>query len=196
MTKLEEKKKEIARRQQLFRPYWNIVFDPPDRRLFYAAMLFTKNNSWDAEDMVQGIVCRMLHYCPDPAGVKDVLSYVIGSMRLGMLSEIGRKAGIREMSIDHEEDGESSTAELPDLTPDVLSTLQSRELIDIIKADPGPMTDLEGKIFRLFLLDLKCSEIAKALNLDQRIVRYELNNLRTKIIQRFQKRFMVKKQGE
>jgi DNA-binding CsgD family transcriptional regulator len=86
---------------------------------------------------------------------------------------------------------ESQAIDSPDVSPEIQRILERRDLIAIIRTDLGPLTKREAELFKVFLKDHDCKEIAEIMNEDVRIVTYELNNLRTKIISRFQRRFKV-----
>lgn len=193
MSDRDTKKNEIRERCKLFHHIWE-----PICTSFYAALLTAaqyllhhhtyRGFTYTADDLANAAVIRVLRYCPDPSLIENKRAYLLKILKMTWYDLLRMEMEVNMVSVD-ESENESSALQLPDLSPGIQGVLERKELIQTIKNDPGPLTSRETTMFKLFLEDKDCYEISEIMDEDVRIIRHDLNKLRTKIVQRFKKRF-------
>jgi RNA polymerase sigma factor (sigma-70 family) len=167
------------------RRFWEKTCEDFKERLTAQALRFTNGRIHDAEDLVQGTICRILTYPRNPEKVNSPIAYLLRIMR-NLWSTNWRKKGSANMeSLDELLSQETQQKQRrnvePAIEPDALRILENSELMAEMRVKKGPLTHREGLLLALHLEGYTCKEIAAKWNEDVRLVRSDLNAVRTKV---------------
>lgn len=168
----------------LHRDFWAKACEVFTQRLSSHALRLTNGSIYDAEDLVQGTVCRALMYPKNPEGIRSPFGYLLTIMR-HIWSSKWRKEGTADMvSLDELLSKEAQQKQHRSIEPEVLQILENQERRAEMRAKQGPLTPREKLLLELHLEGYTCKEIADKLKEDVRIVRADLNAVRTKVLSR------------
>lgn len=170
-----------AQDKNLFRTFWVQVYEDFSSRLTIAARRLANGNLSDAEDLMQETIYRALLYSRDPATIKSPLHYLLHMMRNVWTDKRVKENTAHTESLDDILSNEVLHKKLPTIEPEVLSILENEELKDQIMLNMGPLTSREKLLLNLHLQGYNSSEIASQLNEDVRLIRYDLNAVRSKV---------------
>jgi RNA polymerase sigma factor (sigma-70 family) len=175
---------DIRSRRDRHRPFWAQTCVEFYQRLTSYASRLTNGKNYDAADLVQETVSRVLSYPPSPEEIANPLSYLLTVLR-NVWSGTWRRQ--------HTAETESlepllGTEALNHLTvePDVFRILENEELLKEMSVKKGPLTPREELLLALYLQGLKCKEMAALLKENQRLISADLNAMLTKVRYRLQ----------
>ena len=173
------------------RPFWEKACVDFMQRLIACALKLANGRSYDAEDLVQGTVCRALSYAKDPQEVKSPLGYLLSIMRSIWINEWRKAHTADTESLDEllsaKPDDRLHRQVEPAVEPEAERFLENEEYRAELKANMGRLTPREKQLLRLYLEGYNCKEIAAKLNEDVRLIRSDLNAVRTKVRLRLMK---------
>lgn len=197
MSNRDTKNKEIRKRRKSFHKVWEAICANLYSVLYDSARYKMHKHTYRGftitpDDLVQATVSRVLWYCPEPSRIKNKRAYLLQILKTIWCDILRIEMEVNMTSVDDDSNEGSPAFEVADPSIDIHQMLEQKELIDVIRTDPGPLTDREAKLFKLFLKGMECDDIANLMGEDVRIIRYDLNAVRTKVIKRFQKRFGAK----
>jgi len=170
-----------AQDNNLFRTLWVQVYEDFYSRLNNAAHRLANGNLSDAEDLMQETIYRALLYPRDPATVENPLSYLLRIMRNAWRDKWVKENTAHTDSLDDILSNEALSKKLPTIELEVLSILENEELQDQMMRNIGRLTSRERLLLDLHLQGYNSSEIASQLNEDVRLIRYDLNAVRSKV---------------
>ena len=174
----------LSDRRDRHRPFWEQTCVALYERLTSYASRLANGKSYNAADLVQETVARVLSYPPNPEQIANPLSYLLTVLR-NVWSSSWREQ--------HTAETESlepliSTGALDHLAvePDVFRILKNEELLKQLSVRKGRLSPREELLLNLYLQGLSCKEIAALLNDNQRLISADLNALLTKLRYRLQ----------
>jgi RNA polymerase sigma factor (sigma-70 family) len=174
------------------RAFWGKVCQEVMHLLIAHALRLTNGRRWEAEDLAQGTVCRILQYPKDPNEIKSPLGFLLTIMRRLWITKWHKEKTASTESLDEllstEAEQRSRPSVEPAVEPEVLQILENNELRAKLSANQGPLTPREKLLLKLYLEGYTCAEIADKLHEDVRLVRSDLNATRTKVRSRLRKR--------
>jgi RNA polymerase sigma factor (sigma-70 family) len=165
--------------------YWIKVCEAFIQGLIAHALKLANGRRSDADDLVQETVCRILMYPKNPEKIRSPFGYLLAIMRNIWITR-WRKQGTTKMeSLDEllskEAQQKPHRNVEPAIEPDVLRILENDEHKAELRAKQGPLTSREEFLLKSHLEGYTCKEIAGKLNEDVRLVRVDLNAVRTKV---------------
>lgn len=175
---------DLLNRHDRHRPFWERACVDSYRRLTSYASRLTNGKSYDAADLVQETVFRVLSYPPNPEEIARPLSYL-----LTVLRNVWSGAWKRQHAADTESlEPLLGTKALDHLIvePDVFRILENEELLREVSVRKGRLTSREELLLTLYLQGLKCKEIAVLLGENRRLISADLNAMLTKVRYRLQ----------
>ena len=132
----------------------------------------TNGNSFEAEDMVSEAFLRVIRYAPDPAPIRNVVSYLWTVVRRVWTAEQISPTNART---DHLEDfslKELETIASVRVEPEILSVLERNDFLLELKTKLGPISLEENTLIQLRLDGFSLEEIAEALDEDVKRTRF------------------------
>ena len=164
-------------------PYWAKVCEEFLQRLIAYARKLANGRSYDADDLVQETVCRILMYPKNPAEVESPFGYLVTIMRNIWSTKWRAENTANTESLD-ELQSKKALKNHPTVEPDVFRILENEEFARKFNNLPGRWTTRERELLRLYLEGYNCKEIADMWNEDVRLVRSDLNAAKSKLHQR------------
>jgi RNA polymerase sigma factor (sigma-70 family) len=173
------------------RPFWEKFIEDSKDRLKAKALRFMNGNVHDAEDLMQETVCRILMYPRNPKTTRSPIGYLSTIMRNIWITKWHKEDKAKMESLDEllskEAQEKRHKVVEPAVEPEALRILESDERRAEMRAKLGLLTSREKLLLTLYLEDYTCKEIAHKLNEDVRLVRSDLNAVRTKVRSRLMK---------
>jgi RNA polymerase sigma factor (sigma-70 family) len=170
-----------------YRPYLEQTYKDFYQRLFSRARRLANGRLPDAEDLMQETFCRALNYPRNPEEITNPLGYLLCVMRNAWSDKRVKEHTGNTDSLDELLNSDRPRAAEPAIQSDVQRILENEELMAEMKVKQGPLTSRENLLLKLHLEGFKCKEIAARLNEDVRLIRSDLNAVRTKVRYRIQK---------
>lgn len=156
-----------------------------ERLTSYACRL-ANGKSYDAVDLVQETVFRVLFYSPNPKKIRSPLGYLLTIMRHVWTDKWGRERTSATESFEQLQERMSLAKAA--MEPDVLRILENEDLLKQMSEKRGPLTPREELLLTKHLEGYNCAEIAHMLGEDKRVTRSDLNAVRMKVRHRLQPR--------
>lgn len=171
---------------------WAAVVEREYPRLLRYARRLAYANHDDAEDMVQEAACRILDSRVDPTVVQSQVSYLRTVIRNVWLDE-RRKRPMITVSYDDDANEGIRIQLVDEQASNVMqSRIEDRELTDIfgrlLREELGYLQKREHKLLLMHLQGLNTMEIAEELGEDVRVVRYNLNAIKSRMRYRLKRR--------
>jgi RNA polymerase sigma factor (sigma-70 family) len=145
----------------------------------------------DAEDLVQGTVCRILMYPRNPQKIRSPRGYMLVVMRNLWIDKEDRERNKITDSLDELLSKEAEQKQRhkvePAIEPAALRILENNELRARMRVKQGSLTAREELLLEWHLEGYNRKEIAEKLGEDVRLVRQELNALLVKLRARLQR---------
>ena len=167
------------------RPFWEKTCEKLHQRLTAKALWLANGRSYDAEDLVQETVLRALTYLRNPNDITNALGYLLSIMRNIWITRWHKEGTANTVSLDELLSNEAQQNQRrsvePAVEPDVLQFLENNERKAEMRAKQGKLTPREKLLLKLYLECYNCKEIADKLHEDVRLVRSDLNAVRTKV---------------
>jgi RNA polymerase sigma factor (sigma-70 family) len=176
-----------SNRRNRYRPYLERAYEDYKQPLFSRARRLANGRLSDAEDLMQEMFCRALTYPANPEEIGNPLGYLLRVMRNAWRDKWVKEHTEITDSLDELRSGDRSRIAEPAVESDVQRNLENEELRAEMKVKQGPLTNREELLLQLHLDGLKCKEIASRLNEDVRVIRSDLNAVRTKVRYRIKK---------
>lgn len=174
-------------KRNLYCPYLEKAYKDFQKPLFSRARRLANGRLYDAEDLMQETFCRALIYPSDPEEIGNPLGYLLRVMRNVWRDKwVKEQTEITDSLDDLLENGRVRSAE-PVVESDIQRILENEELMAKMEVKQGPLNSREKLLLKLHLEGFKCNEIAARLNEDVRLVRSDLNAVRTKVRYRLRK---------
>jgi RNA polymerase sigma factor (sigma-70 family) len=181
---------ESKNKRESFRPFWSKTIEENLPKMTSYARRLANGNYFNTQDLVQEAACRILTYCPDPSRIKKPRDYILRSIRNVWTSKWRKEKQAETESLD---DLQSRTnwqrIEPAEECNDIQQILEDKEMLELLKANLGPLNKREKLLLALFLKGLKCKKIAIILNEDPRAISFDLNKVRNKVNYRLRQRF-------
>lgn len=173
-------------RRNRHRRFWeNICLEFYERLNVYARRL-ANGKDYDAADLVQETVVRVLFYSPNPKKIRNPLSYALTVMRHVWTDKWRDERAAETDSLDQLREAQMLVE--PAVEPDILRILENEELLEQMNKRRGPLTPREDLLLMKHLEGYSCGEIASHLDEDKRATRADLNAVRVKVKQRLQQK--------
>lgn len=166
--------------------YWTKACEDFMQRLIAYALKLANGRRYDADDLVQETVCRALSYSENPEKIENPLGYLLRIMRNSWITKWHTENTANMDSLD-ELQSKMALKNHPTVEPDVDRILENEEFESKFKAESGPLTTREKELLKLYFEGYKCKEIADQLNEDVRLVRSDLNAVKSKVRQRIKR---------
>jgi len=167
------------------RPFWEKVCEELKDALKAKALRLANGRVEDAEDLVQGTVCRILMYPRNPQKIGSPLRYLFRVMRNlwidGERKERRKKTDSLDELRSRETEQNHRRSVEPTVEPTALRMLENNEFRDKLRAKQGPLTTREKLLLALYLRGYSRKEIADMLNEDVRLIRSDLNAVIAKV---------------
>lgn len=170
-----------------YRPYLEKTYKDFYQPLFSRARRLANGRLHDAEDLMQETFCRALIYPRNPEEISNPLGYLLRIMRNAWRDKWVKENAAVTDSLDELLNRDGPRAAEPAIESDIQRILENEELMAEMKVKQGPLTSREKLLLKLHLEGFKCKEIAARLSEDVRLVRSDLNAVRTKIRYRIRK---------
>jgi len=135
--------------------------------------------TFDAEDLVQDTVYRVLCHPRDPGMVKNPSAYLKAMMRNAWIDRRRKESRVSLESIEVLSD--KRMLDNCQVTPCVHQSLEAAELRREVKHRQGRLSSREKELLDLYLEGNKCKDIAQILGEDVKLTRSELNAIKTKM---------------
>jgi RNA polymerase sigma factor (sigma-70 family) len=158
--------------------------DNYSRLLSYSRWL-TKNTD-KAPGIVHDAVCKILKHTPDPATIEDKVNYLLRSVHNAWIDWVKEKDKIKTISLD-DPDNEELRSQLVASERDIMIKLDDEAYRRALKIELRHLNRRERLLLKLFLYGYSCEEIAARLEVNARLISYELNAVKTKVRQRLTK---------
>ncbi len=163
--------------------FWAKTCEDFMQSLMVCALRLVKGRAYDAEDLVQETVCRVLAYSRTPEEIKNPRGYLLRIMRNAWIDKWAKEQTANTDSLEALQDA-NALKNHPTVEPEVLRILENEELAESLRPLPRRLTQREELLFRLYREGYNDKEIADMLNEDVRLIRSNLNVVRTKVRQR------------
>jgi DNA-directed RNA polymerase specialized sigma24 family protein len=174
-----------SNRRNRRRAFWKkICVDFYGRLTAYASRL-ANGKEYDALDLVQETVLRVLFYAPNPKKVQSPLGYLLTVMRHVWTDKWDREGTAKTTSL--EQVGETKSPVEATVEPEVLRILENEDLLRQMSEGRGPLTSREELLLTKHLEGYTCAEIASMLDEDKRVTRTDINAVRVKVRQRLER---------
>ncbi|HEX5733535.1 MAG TPA: sigma-70 family RNA polymerase sigma factor [Blastocatellia bacterium] len=178
------------------RPFWERACKDFRKRLTAYAMTLANGSVYDAEDLVQETVYRILKYPQNPELITNPLSYLKSTLYKIWVTKWHKEGQAVTISLDESLSKDPDQKQPRDIEPAVdpvaLQILENDELRALVSEHQGQLTAREELLLKLRLEDYSCEEIAAMWGVEASLVRNEWNRLRTKIISRIKKALGLK----
>lgn len=185
-------KNDSANKRTQHRSFWEKTCEALMQRLTAYALRLVNGRIYDAEELVQETVCRILTYPRNPEEIRSHLAYLKTIMRNIWKTWWLRERRASTVSLDEllskgPQQKQHRGLELA-VAPDALRIFENDELRAELHANQGPLTPREEELLQKYLEGYTCKEIAHILGEDARLIRVELNAVKTKVRSRLMKR--------
>lgn len=166
-------------------PFWEKICVDLKDTLKTKALRLANGRVQDAEDLVQGTVCRILMYPRNPQKIRSPLGYLLVVMRHLWIDKERKERNKKTDSLDELLSKEAKQKQRrkvePAIEPAALRILENNELRARMRAKQGRLTAREELLLAWHFEGYNCKEIAEKLGEDVRLVRHELNALLAKL---------------
>jgi RNA polymerase sigma factor (sigma-70 family) len=172
-------------RREKYGPYWEKACEDSKQRLVSYALRLSNGRPYDADDLVQETIFRVLFYSRNPEAIRDPVGYLLKTMHNVW---IGKWRKENAANIDSLDSSKALQQRPPAVETVGQRTLENNELRDELGVREGPLTPREKLLLRLYFASYKCKEISVILNEDVRLIRSDLNAVKAKVRYRLKRR--------
>ena len=130
-----------------------------------------------AEDLLQGTLCEALAADKNPREIqKNPLNYLLGIMHNAWVDTVRGKNEADVQSLE-----QLKFDQHPTVDPDVFRVLEHEERVARFEAEHGPLNPREKFLLKRHLMGHTNQEIADELHEDVKVIRYDLNAVKSKV---------------
>lgn len=182
------------------RNFWEECYESFKKPLLACALKLVNGRTCDADDLVQETIYRAIRYSTNPEGINNPLGYLLRIMRNSWFTKLRKERSTTMVSLDEllsQEDEERRTKIVePAVDPVAQRILEHEELKAQFSAMRGPLKEREDLLLGLYLEGYNCEEIAERLGEDVRLIRSDLNAVRTKVRTRIMNALGKQREGQ
>lgn len=180
--------------------FWGECYEKFKKQLVGCALKLVKGSTYDADDLVQETICRALLYSTNYKEINNPLGYLLRVMRNIWFTKRRKEKFALMVSLDEllNQEGEERRAKIvePAMDPVAQRILEHEELKEQFSAMRGPLTEREDLLLGLYLEGYSCNDIAERLGEDVRLIRSDLNAVRTKVRTRIINALSKQREGQ
>jgi RNA polymerase sigma factor (sigma-70 family) len=162
------------------RAFWAKACEEFMPRLTAHALRLENGRVYDAEDLVQATACRALTYVTNPEEIRNPCGYLLSIMRRIWFDKWRNSDAANMTSLDELQSADALKSH-PSVEPNVLEILENRELVQKLTGRQGSLEPREKLLLQFYLEGYKAKEIAEKLNEDVRVVKDDLNRVKSKV---------------
>ncbi len=174
-TRSEKRESARRKRRRKFHKYWEAFVVENLSRIRQTSRTLARGDGSLADDLTQGTVLRILHYCPDPAGIRD---------RFTFLRRVTKNLYVDNL--------QKPTDNLDDISESLAMPHDLGELFEdyeLLKKVVGPeLTPKLALMLRMWLQGNTWEQIADALNEPVATTRFRWYQFRNKLRRRVQRK--------
>ena len=165
--------------------FWEEIYEKFKKQLFGCAMKLVNGDVYLAEDLLQETLFRALRYATNPEVIDNPLGYLLRVMRHTFFTWKRKEGTATMVSLDELLSQEDEVRRVkivePSVDPVAQQILEQEELVEQYRALRGPLKEREDILLRLHLQGYTCDEIGEKLGEDARLIKSDLNAVRTKV---------------
>lgn len=166
--------------------YWVQVCEEFMHRLRAYALRLVNGRTYDADDLVQETLYRVLLYPTNPDKVRNPLAYLRSIMRRRWITKWSQENSANMDSLETLQNTKGWKNH-PTVEPDALRILENEDLLKALRVLLRHLNARERRLLILYLRGYKCDEMSQILKEDVRVTRSDLYAVKSKVYQRIRR---------